>query len=149
MCPDVGGCYPQFCAGRAVEGDGDVGGSQDALDDGGHLEAAELAEPVGEPLVAALGEGFVHSGEEFLELLAGIVPLGEPAGADSHAERVPAGVTAAAGRRVDLGGECPQFPGAPEVRGYLLLERVVVAEPGALGAFQPGQLGVGFGLVHQ
>jgi hypothetical protein len=54
-----------------------------------------------------------------------------------------------ADRGVDLAGQCPQFAGAAEVRAYLLAERVVVAEPGALGTFQPGQLGVGFGLVHE
>src|SRR5208337_3148889 len=87
--------------------------------------------------------GFVQCGDEVLELLAGVVPLGEPGGAEGHAERVSAGVAAAADRCVDLAGECLQFAGAAEVHGDFLAERVT------LGAFEPGQLGVGFGLVHE
>ena len=61
----------QFGAGCAVEGDGDAGGAQDAFHDDGEVEAAELAWPLAELLVAAFDEGVVQYGDVVLELLAG------------------------------------------------------------------------------
>ena len=50
MRPDVGGFQPQFGAGRAVEGDGDVGGAQDAFHDDSDVEASELAGSLAIPM---------------------------------------------------------------------------------------------------
>ena len=122
----------------------DVHGAQDAFDGDGDREAAEFTGSFLEPPVAGFEEVLFQLRDELLKMPTDIGSPGVPDAVHGHGEGVAAGIGAAGDRGTDVVDQLGEDRDALVSLGHFVLERFLIAVVGSFGAFEAGELGVGF-----